>query len=580
MSHPYAYDLVIRGGTIVDGSSGQPVIGDVAIQGKQIAAVGNISGSGAEEIDAKGLVVTPGFVDVHTHYDGQITWENTLSPSSNHGVTTVVMGNCGVGFAPARKDDHELVIKLMEGVEDIPEVVMAEGVPWTWETYPEYLDALDKRESDIDFASQLPHSPLRVYVMGERGANLEPPTETDLAEMRRLTKEAIQAGALGVSSSRSLTHRFRDGRPAPSTKTEIDELLALAGGLKDAGTGVFQLIPNFDNHSREEFAVIRKLAECSGRPVSFTLFTGEKVVGGWREFTGGIEKALADNLSVKGQIFPRPIGVLFGLDLSNHPFSLNPSYRPIAKLPLAQKVAAMRNPELRKKLIAENPDDPNPFLVWIVQQTQMLFALGDPPNYTPSGEDSFKARAAASGVSDRELIYEELLRDGGHALLYCPMGNNENGRFDAAADLVGRPGTMIGLGDGGAHYGMICDAAYTTYMLEDYVVKNKRQPIESVVSMLARDTAQAMGLHDRGILLPGYKADVNVIDLDRIHLFAPRSKHDLPANGRRLTQKSEGYQATIVSGEVTYRNGEPTGALPGRLVRGPQTASPKQTPAA
>ena len=240
----------------------------------------------------------------------------------------------------------------------------------------------------------------------------------------------------------------------------------------------------------------------------------------------------------------------------------------------------MRNPELRKKLIAENPDDPNPFLVWIVQQTQMLFALGDPPNYTPSGEDSFKARAAASGVSDRELIYEELLRDGGHYLLHCPMGNNENGRFDAAADLVGRPGTMIGLGDGGAHYGMICDAAYTTYMLEDYVVKNKRQPIESVVSMLARDTAQAMGLHDRGILLPGYKADVNVIDLDRIHLFAPRSKHDLPANGRRLTQKSEGYQATIVSGKVTYRNGEPTGALPGRLVRGPQTASAKQTPAA
>jgi N-acyl-D-amino-acid deacylase len=284
------YDLVIRGGTVVDGMGGEPFAGDVAIKNGPIAAVGKFAGSGAEEIAANGHIVTPGFVDVHTHYDGQITWENRLAPSSDHGVTTVVMGNCGVGFVPARQGDHELVIKLMEGVEDIPEVVMAEGVPWNWETFPDYLNALEKRQSDIDFATQLPHSPLRVYVMGERGANLEPPTEADLAEMRRLTREAIDAGALGVSSSRSLTHRFRDGRPAPSTKTEVDELVALAGGLKDAGTGVFQLIPNFDNHSAEEFAVIRKLAEASGRPVSFTLFTGERVVGGWREFTTGLKK--------------------------------------------------------------------------------------------------------------------------------------------------------------------------------------------------------------------------------------------------------------------------------------------------
>jgi N-acyl-D-amino-acid deacylase len=569
----HSYDLVIRGGKVADGNGGKPFVADIAINGNRIVAIGKVSETGAEEIDAAGMLVTPGFVDVHTHYDGQITWENTLAPSSEHGVTTVVMGNCGVGFAPARAGDHELVVKLMEGVEDIPEVVMAEGVPWNWETYPEYLDALEKRHADIDFASQIPHSPLRVYVMGQRGANLEPPTENDLAEMRRLTKEAINAGALGVSSSRSLTHRFRDGRPAPSTKTEVDELLALAGGLKDAGTGVFQLIPNFDNHSREEFAVIRKLAEASGRPVSFTLFTGEKVVGGWREFTGGIEKALADNLTIRGQIFPRPIGVLFGLDLSSHPFSLNPSYRAIAKLPLDQKVAAMRDPELRKKIVSEDPQDPNPFLVWIVQQTQLLFPLGDPPNYMPLPSDSIKARAASSGVSERGLIYDELLRDDGHALLYCPMGNNENNRFDAAADLVGMPGTMLGLGDGGAHYGMICDAAYTTYMLEEYVVKQKRLPIETVVSMLTRETAQAMGLQDRGVLLPGYKADLNVIDLDRIHLHAPRTKYDLPANGRRLTQKANGYVATVVSGKVTYREGKPTGALPGRLVRGPNTAS-------
>jgi N-acyl-D-amino-acid deacylase len=574
------FDLVIRGGTVVDGMGGEPFVGDVAVKNGLITAVGGFAGSGEEEIAANGHIVTPGFVDVHTHYDGQITWENRLAPSSDHGVTTVVMGNCGVGFAPARQGDHELVIKLMEGVEDIPEVVMAEGVPWNWETFPDYLNALEKRQSDIDFATQLPHSPLRVYVMGERGANLEPPTEADLAEMRRLTREAIDAGALGVSSSRSLTHRFRDGRPAPSTKTEVDELLALAGGLKDAGTGVFQLIPNFDNNSAEEFAVIRKLAEASGRPVSFTLFTGERVVGGWREFATGIEKALADNLLIKGQIYPRPIGVLFGLDLSYHPFSLNPSYRAIAKLSLNEKVSVMRDPGMRKKIISEEPQDPNPFFVWMVQQTQLLFALGDPPNYMPSARDSIKARAAASGTSERELIYEELLRDEGRALLYCPMGNNENNRFDAAADLVGMPGTMLGLGDGGAHYGMICDAAYTTFMLTDYVCKKRRLPIQTVVSMLSRETSEAMGLHDRGIVRPGYKADINVIDLNRIHLYAPRTKHDLPANGRRLSQKADGYEATIVSGRVTYRNGRATGELPGRLVRGTRKGRTIEQPVA
>ncbi len=578
MSH--AYDLVIRGGTIVDGLGGEPFVGDVAVKGDRIVAVGTAEGNGAEEIAAKGMIVTPGFVDVHTHYDGQITWENQLGPSSDHGVTTVVMGNCGVGFAPSRQEDHELVIKLMEGVEDIPEVVMAEGVPWNWETFPDYLNALEKRHSDIDFATQIPHSPLRVYVMGERGASLEPPTEADLAEMRRLTTEAIKAGALGVTSSRSLTHRFRDGRPAPSTKTEVDELLALAGGLKDAGDGVFQLIPNFDNSSREEFAVIRQIAEASGRPISFTLFTGEKVVGGWREFTNGLEKAAADKLAIRGQIYPRPIGILFGLDLSYHPFSLNPSYKSIAKLPLKEKVAAMRDPEMRKKLVTEDSQDPNPFFMWVVQQTHLLFPLGDPPNYTPTNDDSIKARAARLGVTERDLLYDELLKQDGEALIYCPMGNNENGRFDAAADLFGMPGTMIGLGDGGAHYGMICDAAYPTYMLTEQVRDRKRLPIQTAISMLTRETARAVSLNDRGILKEGYKADLNVIDMARLHLYAPRTKHDLPANGKRLSQKADGYEATIVSGKVTYRNGVATGELPGRLVRGTRKAKSQKSVAA
>jgi N-acyl-D-aspartate/D-glutamate deacylase len=566
------YDLVIRGGTIVDGSGAAPFLGDVGIVGDLITAVGTIEDKGAQEIDAHGLIVTPGFVDVHTHYDGQVTWENTLAPSSNHGVTTVVMGNCGVGFAPARPGDHTLMIKLMEGVEDIPEVVMADGIPWNWETFPEYLDALAQRETDVDFAAQLPHSPLRVYVMGERGANLEPPTEADLAEMRRLTKEAIAAGAIGVSTSRQLAHRFRDGHPAPSTMTEVDELKALAAGLRDAGSGVFQVIPSTDKPSTDEWGVISTLNETSGRPVNFSLFTGATMNGGPGPMLDGLARAKNEGRRISGQFFPRPIGMLFGLDLSYHPFSLNPSYKEIEALPLTEKVARMRDPAFRERLLSEEPEDPNPFFLWVVQQTHILFPLGDPPNYAPAPEDSIAARAATLGVDQRELMYDELLRQGGRAIIYCPMGNTENNRFDAATDLFGKPGTVLGLGDGGAHYGMICDAAYPTFMLSEYVRDKKSVPVEQVVKMLARDTAHSVNLDDRGLLAPGYKADVNVIDLDRLHLYAPRVKRDLPAGGKRLSQQSDGYEATIVSGKITYRNGRSTGVFPGRLVRGAKPA--------
>jgi N-acyl-D-aspartate/D-glutamate deacylase len=385
--------------------------------------------------------------------------------------------------------------------------------------------------------------------------------------MRRLTAEAIKAGALGVSTSRALAHRFRDGRPAPSTKTEVDELLALAGGLKDAGAGVFQLIPNTDNPGQVEFDVIHQLAEASGRPISFSLFTGSKVNGGPAPFLNGLAKAALEQKPIKGQFYPRPIGMLFGLDLSYHPFSLNPSYKAIEKLPLEEKVRIMRTPEMRAKLLREEPEDPNPFFLWVVQQTHILFPLGDPPNYNPSAQDSIKTRAATLAISERELIYDELLRQNGRSVIYCPMGNTENNRFDAALDLFGLPGTILGLGDGGAHYGMICDAAYPTYILTEYVRNRKKLPMETAVKMLARDTARAVGLNDRGLLKIGYKADINVIDLDRLHLYAPRIKQDLPADGKRLSQKSDGYEATIVSGQITYRNGRATGALPGRLVR-------------
>jgi N-acyl-D-amino-acid deacylase len=568
------FDLVIRGGTIVDGSGGEPVAGDVAVVGDRIAAVGERLGQAREEIDAAGRLVTPGFVDIHTHYDGQITWENRLAPSSGHGVTTVVMGNCGVGFAPSRPQHRESLIKLMEGVEDIPEVVMAAGVPWNWETFPDYMDALAQRPADIDFAAQLPHSPLRVYVMGQRGADLEPPTESDLQEMRRLTREAVEAGALGVSTSRNLAHRTRAGRYAPSVKTEEAEALALADGLRDAGRGVYQLVPNFVLDPEEQFSLIRDIARRSGRPTSFTFMQMAEQPEGWRVFLRGLEDAKHEGLTIRGQVIPRPTGALFGLDLSMHPFSLNPSYQSIAGLPLAEKLAAMRDPELRRRLITEKPDDPNGFLRWVVSGHDSVFVLGDPPNYHPAADESIAARARAAGRSPLELIYDALLARDGKEILFRPLGNATGERLQGAGlDLLGSDRTVLGLGDGGAHYGMICDASYPTYFLTYWVrdaAPERRIDLPRAVRMLSRETARTVGLLDRGKVGIGYKADLNVIDFSKLHLHAPEVRYDLPAGGRRIVQRADGYDATVVSGVVTYREGEASGQLPGKFVRGSQ----------
>jgi len=565
-----AFDLVIRGASVVDGLGAAPFEADVAVKDGRIAQVGRVAGAGAEEIEAKGMLVTPGFVDVHTHYDGQITWENRLTPSSDHGVTTVVMGNCGVGFAPARLEDHDLVIRLMEGVEDIPQVVMAEGVPWTWRTFPEYLDAIEARAGDVDFAAQLPHSPLRVYVMGERGANLESPTEAELAEMRRLTAEAVRAGALGVSTSRNLFHRFRDGRPAPCVHTEIDELQALMGGLKDAGAGVFQINPNLDEDAEQELDILRALAREGGRPVNFSLFAAPRRPDNWPVYVQGLAAARAQGLDITAQFLPRPTGVLFGLQLSLHLFAFAPSYKAIAHLPLADRVARMRDPEVRRRILSEEPDDPNPSLVGMATRTDSLYVLQEPARYSFSPEDALDHLAERTGQPLREVIYDALLGDEGRAIL-CSFSTDVTSYLPKARQLIGVDGAVIALGDGGAHYATICDAAYTTYALTD-VLGRDGIDLPTLIRALTSQSAASVGLLDRGVVAPGYKADLNVIDPDRLELHRPVIACDLPAGGRRLKQKADGYVATIVSGEITYRNGQPTAALPGRLVRGGQPA--------
>ncbi|HLY56373.1 MAG TPA: amidohydrolase family protein [Stellaceae bacterium] len=565
------FDLIIRGGTIFDGSGESAFEGDVAISGNRIAQIGRVAETGSEEIDAVGMAVTPGFVDVHTHYDGQVTWEHTLSPSSGHGVSTVVMGNCGVGFAPCRPAERDMLVRLMEGVEDIPEVVMTAGIPWNWETFPDYLDALDRRSFDIDVAAQLPHSPLRVYVMGERGANREPPTEDDLERMQALTAEAIRAGAIGVSTSRSLGHRSKDGSLAPSTTTEESELAALARGLRDAGGGVFQLLTNNESDPAPEAALMRRLMEVSGRPLSFTLLQTSWMPEAWRTLLSGVEAANAAGLPMRGQVFPRPIGVLFGLDLSLHPFALHPSFQPLSALPLKEKVAALRDPEMRRRLLSEKPVHANPLVQAQAQRLDRMFRFGDPPCYEPDPSDSIAAQAERRGISAYELAYELLLEQDGTALFYNPATNYVDNNLNVARRLMTHPSTIVALGDGGAHYGLICDASYPTYVLTRWMrdaAGDEKWDMASAVHALAAKPAAAMGFNDRGTIRLGRKADINVIDLDRLRLHAPRPVYDLPAGGRRLRQQADGYVANIVSGVITYRDGEPTGSLPGRLVRG------------
>ncbi|MGA0794886.1 MAG: N-acyl-D-amino-acid deacylase family protein [Quisquiliibacterium sp.] len=568
------FDLIIRGGTVVDGTGAAPRCADIGIRDGRIAAIGDVGASADQHIDAAGLIVTPGFVDVHTHYDGQATWESRLDPSSGHGVTSVVMGNCGVGFAPCRPDERGMLVDLMEGVEDVPEVVMTEGLPWNWQTFPEYLDALQGRQFDVDVAAQLPHSALRVFVMGERALTDQPPSADDLARMRLLTAEAVRAGALGVTSSRNLLHRTKAGDLAPSLHSDEAELAALADGLKDAGSGVFQLIPAPMGDAHEEFALMKRLAQRSGRPLSYTLIqmpTGDE--SAWRVSLDELTQAAAEGLHIRAQVAPRPVGMLYGLELSFHPFALHPSYRQIAHMPLAKRVARMRDPEFRARLLAEQPQDSNPVYLKTVKAFAYAYPWTDRAEYEPNPSGRLDRLAKAAGLPVEEFAYDLLLRDEGRALFYLPGANYRDGNLAAVRQMIGHPQTVVGLGDGGAHYGMICDASFPTYFLTRWARdadEHERIDLASAVAALTSEPARLAGLNDRGQLAVGMKADLNLIDFERLALQLPDVVYDLPAGGRRMRQRADGYAATIVSGVVTYRDGKPTGALPGRLVRGAQ----------
>ena len=571
-----AYDLVIRGGTIVDGSGGDPFVGDVAVAGGLIVGIGSIAGKGAQEIDARGRLMTPGFVDVHTHYDGQATWDTRMQPSSWHGVTTVVQGNCGVGFAPCTPANRDRLVYLMEGVEDLPYPVLTAGLPWNWESFPDYLDALQARRFDLDIGTQIPHAALRVHVMGERGVAREPATAADIAAMARLAQAAVEAGALGFSTSRTLNHKTKAGEPTPTLTAGEDELTGIAMGLAAAnggqGAGVMQIVSDFHPDPAAEFAMFRRIVEASGRPLSFTLAQSHASPDSFRIILAALKDAVDAGLPMKAQVSPRAVGVLFGLDLTLNPFSAHAAYREIAHLPLPARIAALRDPDVRRRLFAETPNPADPFASASLTAWGGMFRLGaEHPDYEPAPDQTIAALAEAEGRDPKAVALDHLLSNGGAGILYLPFLSYGYGSLDASYEMLVHRDTVPGLSDGGAHVGMICDGSFPTSLLTHWTRDRTRGPrlsVPFVVKQQCADTAELVGLGDRGRIAVGLRADLNVIDYDGLTLLSPEIAHDLPADGRRLMQRARGYLFTIVAGEITYRDGTPTDALPGRLLRG------------
>ncbi len=567
------HDLIIRGGTVIDGTGAPARTADVAIAHGLVTEVGRVDGSAHQTIDADGLLVTPGFVDIHTHYDGQASWGERMVPSSWHGVTTVVAGNCGVGFAPVRPADHGRLIELMEGVEDIPGAVLDEGLTWSWQSFPEFLDAIDHRSFDVDVALQIPHGALRLHVMGERGARREPATAEDIERMAALAREGVEAGALGFTTSRTLNHRTSRGEPTPTLTAEAEELVGIASAIGTTGRGVLQVVSDFTDPDAE-FAIFRRMAEESGRPLSFSLVQTRG--DGWRHQLDLLAGANRDGVAMTAQVAPRAVGLLLGLQCTLHPFLTNPVHREIASLDLGKQVLIMRDPAFKARVLAADAAARAEDRLGgrLLQGFGRMSVVHDPPDYEPDAESSIARMAERAGRDPLELAYDLLLEDDGRALLYVPLLNYRDGNLDAAGEMLAHPNTIVGLGDGGAHVGTICDASFPTTLLTLWGRDRDhgRLGLPFLVHRQTQATARAVGLLDRGVLAPGYRADMNVIDLDELTARRPEMHYDLPAGGRRFVQPADGYVATLVAGSITYARGVAQGPLPGRLVRGPHPA--------
>ena len=566
------HDIVIRGGTIVDGTGQAAFSGDVAITGDRIVGVGGKQGPARHDIDAAGLLVTPGWVDVHTHYDGQAMWDPLLAPSCWHGVTTVMFGNCGVGFAPVKKHDRQTLMDLMEGVEEIPNPVLAAGLNWEWESFPEYMDELERRPRAIDIAAQIAHLPLRVYVMGDRAVRREPATPDDIAEMRRLTIEALRCGAFGFTTSRTDSHKAPDGELVPSRDADDLELLGIGSALGVTGSGAFGMNSDFDDEEYE-LRWMRKLAKETGRPVWFLLTDRYADPQRWRRLVKAVHEARAQGLPLTAQMAGRPIGVMMGIGTALNPFTVRPSYKQLESLPIEEQRRRLRDPEMRRKILADEPSGAEiaklaQFRQVVAQRFDKFFIMGNPPDYEPGPEKSVAAIARREGRSPEEVAYDYIIEEGQY--LYFPVVNYVTGDHGPILEMLNDPACLLGLSDGGAHCTSIIDAGLPSYMLAHWGRDRSRGPklpLELLVKRQTSETSEFFGLKDRGRLAPGLRADINVIDFDALKLHKPELVHDMPANGRRFIQRVEGYEVTLVAGTPIFERGQHTGAMPGRLVR-------------